>query len=61
MDSSASMLSLGGSLVGQPAYRALLVESLRRDYGLTFGKGVVHVQDAAADGALALAKLSLAP
>jgi hypothetical protein len=61
MDPSRAMLCLGGSLLGHPAYRALLVDSLFANFGVDFGAGVVHVADAAADGALALATLSLAP
>lgn len=57
MDPLTSMLSLGGSLVAQPSYQSLLIDSLKDDFGVVFGKGVVHVGDAAADGALALAKL----
>lgn len=57
MDPLTSMLSLGGSLVAQPSYQGLLLDSLKNDFGVVFGKGVVHVGDAAADGALALAKL----
>lgn len=50
-----SILALGGSLFGVREYRELFIDALE-DIGQSF-VSVVYVEDAARDGALALAKL----
>lgn len=49
------MLGLGGSLVAQKGYQALVLKSLKTDFGVVFGFGCEHVADAAGDGAKVLA------